>query len=133
MSDDPWSLFDALCDLSMEWAAVRESYSKNRLSSLRLCLDPVGLSAGTYYGELANALRWTAAIEQITKCMDALDVEIARAEEERVQVLYRLSKLSTGPAAQSDGGASTSTRAPGAAGPRTQPESGQGNHPETDF
>lgn len=108
MDDRVWSLFDALLDLRMEWEIVRQDYGDARRGSMRLCLDPVGLSAGSYYGELVAALRHTAAIEQLSKCIDALDVEIERAEEERNQVLYRLRTLSTGPAAQGDNPPQTS-------------------------
>ena len=125
MSNDFETLHDALLGLRMDWEAVEKGYRQAVTSHLRRCLAPGGLSLGALAGQAADLNRFYSALEQLRACTDGLDEVLVAADEVRVMRYNWHDAHTQSSAPEGDGVPSTSTRAPGAAGPHTRPESGQ--------
>ena len=100
MNDDPYDFFDAVLGLHMEWSAVLAEYRRHASSLVRDDLAPGRLSPSGTRGVLHELLTHTIAAEQLAILLDALDIELERAQEERVTRSYNARRLSTGPAAE---------------------------------
>ena len=133
MNDEANTLFDALLDLRMDWEGILEHYGQAVASHLRSGLDGGGSAPGALALIAADVVRFSAAIDQLRLCLAAVDDVLTVAEELRVASVSLGASHAQGRSAPGDGGASTSTRAPSAAGPGTRPECGQRKADETDL
>jgi len=109
----------------MELETVSERYGQVIARHRDALLGPGRLLPSTCTSVAADLIRFSAADEQIQAVIEMLDSLLAVAEELRVTAYRPNNPSSTGGLPQGNGDASTSTRAPGAAGPRTRSESGQ--------
>lgn len=132
-AEDEFNLFDALLGVHMEWEAVLAGYRERFAGLVRDGLAVGSVSPSAARGALCELDTLNTAIEQLSRCAADVEVELARAEEQRVTRHYQWVQASTAPAAQGDEVPDTSTRASGAAGPRTRSESGQRKGEETPF
>ena len=103
MNDDPYDFFDALLGVHQEWSAILAEYRRHAAELVRDSLVDRRLSPSATRGVLGELLTHTTAAEQLSIVLDALEIELARADEQRVTRTYNARTLSTGDAAQSDG------------------------------
>jgi len=125
MNDEEVTLFDSVLATRMELETISERYGQVIARHRDALLGPGRLLPSTCTSVAADLIRFSAADEQIQAVIEMLDSLLAVAEELRVNAYRPSNPSSTGSLPQGNGDASTSTRAPGAAGPRTRSESGQ--------